>query len=132
MHPQMQWHCLKALVSVRPLFLLKEPQHGHGDASEDNGMESRGSRLGARSRYAFLSGPCRAIERRRYRERTIRRTAQHDEERQDTGPKRALRATRPGHSPQLRLRLDGAALDRVVLGRSQRKPAPADHRKLWA
>src|SRR6516165_5371615 len=100
---------------------MEEPRDGSGDALEDAGVKSRVTERRTRSWHAFLSSPCHAGERRRYRETTIRHTAQHNEEWQDIGPKRALCATRPGHPGQLRHRLDGAAFNRVLLGRYERK-----------
>jgi ABC-type transporter MlaC component len=72
-------------------------------------MEGRSSRRGARPWHAFLSGQCRVDERGRYRARPLRRAAQHDEERPDTGPKRAFHTVGAGYSPNLRHRVDGTA-----------------------
>src|SRR5271166_1419866 len=49
----------------------------------------------ARPQHAFLSGPCRAGERRRYRAGPLRRSTQHYEERPDTGAKRSFTQLAP-------------------------------------
>src|SRR6202035_4349297 len=73
-------------------------------------VESCGFCRWARPQHAFLSCPCGAVERRRYRAGALRRAAQHDEERLDPRAKRAFCAAGAGHSQDLRYCLDGAEL----------------------
>jgi hypothetical protein len=75
---------------------------------------------------------CRPGERQRHRPRAIRLLAEHDEERPRARTERALCATGAGCSPDLRRRLDGAAIGWAVLGDDERRAAPASHRRLRA
>ena len=77
-------------------------------------VERRGLCRRARPRPAFLSGPCRAVERRRYRAGPLRRAAQHDEERPDTG--QSGRFTQL--APVIRRSFDIASMARLSVGPS--------------
>src|SRR6202030_1602580 len=95
-------------------------------------VESCGFCRWARPQHAFLSCPCGAVERRRYRAGALRRAAQHDEERPDPQAKRAFCAAGAGHSQDLRYCLDGAAVRRPALGLPDRGATAAGDGELRA
>src|SRR5690349_19319734 len=90
---------------------MEEPEHGEGNTLEDIGVESRGSRRGARPRHSLLPLACCTGEWGRYRSGPLRRAAHHDEERPDTGAK-------PQLAPVIRRTFDIASMARLSIGPS--------------